>query len=220
MWLEASVVQLEVTTTKWVFTQDLPWSVGCVFNGAFPLLFKTMHLRLLRISKVAVVTVAWKTEAWNLESFSLVAANSVVRNRRPQMMKPTGSHSTYHALRGQTLELECIVQGLWVSVCFRSRQSEDLICSWESIITATLLFHFPSPLYPLCLCLLPPYAFFHFPFLPLHSYVNIPSSVQLPKWHGSGRMVRCQSRGPRRTCSTAACISLISLRATGASISV
>ncbi|CAG07439.1 unnamed protein product, partial [Tetraodon nigroviridis] len=30
----------------------------------------------------------------------------------PQMMKPIGGHSTYHALRGQTLELECIVQGL------------------------------------------------------------------------------------------------------------
>lgn len=39
-------------------------------------------------------------------------ANSVVRNKRPQMMRPTGSHSTYHALRGQTIELECIVQGL------------------------------------------------------------------------------------------------------------
>ncbi|XP_044208003.1 neural cell adhesion molecule L1.2 isoform X3 [Thunnus albacares] len=39
-------------------------------------------------------------------------SNSVLRNRRPHMMIPTGSHSTYHALRGQTLELECIVQGL------------------------------------------------------------------------------------------------------------
>lgn len=50
-------------------------------------------------------------------SLSLSPANAVVRNKRPQMMKPTGSHSTYHALRGQTVELECIVQGLWVSVC-------------------------------------------------------------------------------------------------------
>ncbi|XP_077428518.1 neural cell adhesion molecule L1.2 isoform X2 [Vanacampus margaritifer] len=47
-------------------------------------------------------------------------SNSVLRNRRPHMMRPTGSHSTYHALRGQTIELECIVQGyptpkvLWV----------------------------------------------------------------------------------------------------------
>uniref|UniRef100_A0A3Q3DDT5 Neural cell adhesion molecule L1 n=1 Tax=Hippocampus comes TaxID=109280 RepID=A0A3Q3DDT5_HIPCM len=46
--------------------------------------------------------------------------NSVLRNRRPHMMRPTGSHSTYDALRGQTIELECIVQGyptpkvLWV----------------------------------------------------------------------------------------------------------
>lgn len=39
-------------------------------------------------------------------------SNSVVRNKRPQMMRPAGSHSTYHALRGQTIELECIVQGL------------------------------------------------------------------------------------------------------------
>ncbi|KAM9829289.1 neural cell adhesion molecule L1.2 isoform 1-T3 [Syngnathus typhle] len=38
-------------------------------------------------------------------------SNSVVRNRRPHMMRPTGSHTTYHALRGQTIELECIVQG-------------------------------------------------------------------------------------------------------------
>ncbi|XP_059189152.1 neural cell adhesion molecule L1.2 isoform X1 [Centropristis striata] len=39
-------------------------------------------------------------------------SNSVLRNRRPHMMRPAGSHSTYHALRGQTVELECIVQGL------------------------------------------------------------------------------------------------------------
>ncbi|XP_061684943.1 neural cell adhesion molecule L1.2 [Syngnathoides biaculeatus] len=38
-------------------------------------------------------------------------SNSVQWNRRPHMMRPTGSHSTYHALRGQTIELECIVQG-------------------------------------------------------------------------------------------------------------
>ncbi|KAM4610702.1 neural cell adhesion molecule L1.2 isoform 2-T2 [Polymixia lowei] len=48
------------------------------------------------------------------EPISLIVtpSNSVVRNRRPQMMRPTGTHSTYHALRGQSLELECIVQGL------------------------------------------------------------------------------------------------------------
>ncbi|XP_074537445.1 neural cell adhesion molecule L1.2 isoform X2 [Halichoeres trimaculatus] len=39
-------------------------------------------------------------------------SNSVLRNRRPLMMRPTGAQSMYHALRGQTLELECIVQGL------------------------------------------------------------------------------------------------------------
>ncbi|XP_008316357.1 neural cell adhesion molecule L1.2 isoform X2 [Cynoglossus semilaevis] len=45
-------------------------------------------------------------------TLTVTSANAVVRNKRPQMMKPTGSHSTYHALRGQTVELECIVQGL------------------------------------------------------------------------------------------------------------
>ncbi|XP_066526588.1 neural cell adhesion molecule L1.2 [Hoplias malabaricus] len=39
-------------------------------------------------------------------------SNSVVRNRRPQMMRPKGPHSTYLVLRGQSLDLECIVQGL------------------------------------------------------------------------------------------------------------
>lgn len=38
-------------------------------------------------------------------------SNSVVRSRRPHMMRPTGSHSAYHALSGQTVELECLVQG-------------------------------------------------------------------------------------------------------------
>ncbi|XP_060914546.1 neural cell adhesion molecule L1.2 isoform X2 [Labrus mixtus] len=39
-------------------------------------------------------------------------SNALLRNRRPHMMRPTGSQSVYHALRGQTVELECIVQGL------------------------------------------------------------------------------------------------------------
>uniref|UniRef100_A0A3B5QUX3 Neural cell adhesion molecule L1 n=1 Tax=Xiphophorus maculatus TaxID=8083 RepID=A0A3B5QUX3_XIPMA len=39
-------------------------------------------------------------------------SNSVVRNRRPHMMRPAEAESTYQALRGQTIELECIVQGL------------------------------------------------------------------------------------------------------------
>ncbi|XP_071380962.1 neural cell adhesion molecule L1.2 [Centroberyx affinis] len=43
---------------------------------------------------------------------TVTTSNSVVRNRRPHMMRPSGLHSTYHTLRGQTLELECIVQGL------------------------------------------------------------------------------------------------------------
>ncbi|XP_041859024.1 neural cell adhesion molecule L1.2 isoform X2 [Melanotaenia boesemani] len=44
-------------------------------------------------------------------SLNVYPSNSL-RNRRPQMMRPSGSKSTYHALKGQTLELECIVQGL------------------------------------------------------------------------------------------------------------
>uniref|UniRef100_A0A3B4BL59 Neural cell adhesion molecule L1 n=1 Tax=Periophthalmus magnuspinnatus TaxID=409849 RepID=A0A3B4BL59_9GOBI len=34
-----------------------------------------------------------------------------VRRRRPHMMRPTGTHSSYLALRGQSLVLECLVQG-------------------------------------------------------------------------------------------------------------
>ncbi|KAI4880598.1 hypothetical protein NFI96_012197, partial [Prochilodus magdalenae] len=43
---------------------------------------------------------------------NVLQSNSVVRNRRPQMMRPTGTHSSYLVLRGQSLDLECIVQGL------------------------------------------------------------------------------------------------------------
>ncbi|KAM9342050.1 neural cell adhesion molecule L1.2 [Pholidichthys leucotaenia] len=45
-------------------------------------------------------------------SLTVNPSNSVMRNRRPQMMRPTGAQSTYLALRGQTIELECIPQGL------------------------------------------------------------------------------------------------------------
>ncbi|KAM9785538.1 neural cell adhesion molecule L1.2 [Neosynchiropus ocellatus] len=45
-------------------------------------------------------------------SLTVTRSNAVLRNRRPHMMRPSGVHSTYQALRGQTLELECIVQGL------------------------------------------------------------------------------------------------------------
>uniref|UniRef100_A0A9J8AHV5 Neural cell adhesion molecule L1 n=1 Tax=Cyprinus carpio carpio TaxID=630221 RepID=A0A9J8AHV5_CYPCA len=65
---------------------------------------------------------------------TVVPSNSVVRNRRPQMMRPTGSHSSYLVLSGQNLELECIVQGLpspkiqWIrkdGVLSESRTSKD-----------------------------------------------------------------------------------------------
>lgn len=45
-------------------------------------------------------------------TLTVTPTDSVVQSKRPQMMRPTGTYSTYHALRGQTLELECIVQGL------------------------------------------------------------------------------------------------------------
>ncbi|CAL8259399.1 unnamed protein product [Gadus morhua 'NCC'] len=45
-------------------------------------------------------------------SLTVTASNHVVRNRRPQLMRPTGALTNYHVLRGQSLELECIVQGL------------------------------------------------------------------------------------------------------------
>ncbi|XP_067302078.1 neural cell adhesion molecule L1.2 isoform X2 [Pseudorasbora parva] len=65
---------------------------------------------------------------------TVVPTNSVVRNRRPQMMRPTGSRSSYLVLSGQNLELECIVQGLpapsiqWIrkdGVLSESRTSND-----------------------------------------------------------------------------------------------
>ncbi|XP_067226797.1 neural cell adhesion molecule L1.2 [Chanodichthys erythropterus] len=64
---------------------------------------------------------------------TVVPSNSV-RNRRPQMMRPTGSRSSYLVLSGQSLELECIVQGLpapsiqWIrkdGVLSESRTSND-----------------------------------------------------------------------------------------------
>ncbi|XP_051518124.1 neural cell adhesion molecule L1-like [Myxocyprinus asiaticus] len=65
---------------------------------------------------------------------TVVPSNSVVRNRRPQMMRPTGSRSSYLVLSGQNLDLECIVQGLpspkiqWIkkdAVMSESRTSRD-----------------------------------------------------------------------------------------------
>uniref|UniRef100_A0A672LGP6 Neural cell adhesion molecule L1.1-like n=1 Tax=Sinocyclocheilus grahami TaxID=75366 RepID=A0A672LGP6_SINGR len=44
-------------------------------------------------------------------AISVTPSNSVVKNRRPQLQKPAGSHSSYLVLRGQTLTLECIPEG-------------------------------------------------------------------------------------------------------------
>ncbi|XP_021325404.2 neural cell adhesion molecule L1.2 isoform X1 [Danio rerio] len=65
---------------------------------------------------------------------TVFSSNSVVRNRRPQMMRPTGPSSSYLVLSGQNLELECIVQGLpspsiqWIrkdGVLSESRTTKD-----------------------------------------------------------------------------------------------
>ncbi|XP_020785236.1 neural cell adhesion molecule L1.2 isoform X3 [Boleophthalmus pectinirostris] len=42
---------------------------------------------------------------------TVTPSNAVVRSRRPHMMRPTGTQSSYLALRGQSLVLECLVQG-------------------------------------------------------------------------------------------------------------
>ncbi|XP_072306074.1 neural cell adhesion molecule L1.2 isoform X3 [Eucyclogobius newberryi] len=44
-------------------------------------------------------------------TLTVTPSNAVVRSRRPHMMRPTGTHSSYLALRGQSLVLECLVQG-------------------------------------------------------------------------------------------------------------
>lgn len=44
-------------------------------------------------------------------TLTVTPSNAVVRSRRPHMMRPTGAHSSYLALRGQSLVLECLVQG-------------------------------------------------------------------------------------------------------------
>ncbi|KAI2643870.1 hypothetical protein H4Q32_024888 [Labeo rohita] len=45
-------------------------------------------------------------------AISVTPSNSVVKNRQPKLQKPAGSHSSYLVLRGQTLTLECIPEGL------------------------------------------------------------------------------------------------------------
>ncbi|KAJ8397003.1 hypothetical protein AAFF_G00010570 [Aldrovandia affinis] len=75
-------------------------------------------------------------------------SNTVVRNRKPQMLRPTGSRSSYLALRGSSFELECIPQGLptpsiqWVrkdgelSVTRTSTQSFDRLLRFSNISEA------------------------------------------------------------------------------------
>ncbi|XP_028849387.1 neural cell adhesion molecule L1.2 isoform X2 [Denticeps clupeoides] len=59
-------------------------------------------------------------------------SNSVARSRRPQMMRPSGSHSSYHVLRGQSLALECIVQGLPTPTIQWARKDGELTASRTS----------------------------------------------------------------------------------------
>lgn len=44
-------------------------------------------------------------------TLTVTPSNALVRSRRPQMMRPTGTHSSYLALKSQSLVLECLVQG-------------------------------------------------------------------------------------------------------------
>lgn len=131
-------------------------------------------------------TYGWILSPCLCVSTSLSAANSVVRNKRPQMMRPTGVHTTYHALRGQTLELECIVQGLWVSVCVYVCVSAPINRkSWATSYNQSYLPLTHSPLLrhphitfiilPSCLLL---YATMCFSSSPLHSLLchTFPSS--------------------------------------------
>uniref|UniRef100_A0A8C2E4Z8 Neural cell adhesion molecule L1 n=1 Tax=Cyprinus carpio TaxID=7962 RepID=A0A8C2E4Z8_CYPCA len=73
-------------------------------------------------------------KVWLNYNNSALMTNSVVRNRRPQMMRPTGPSSSYLVLSGQNLDLECIAQGLpspkiqWIrkdGVLSESRTSKD-----------------------------------------------------------------------------------------------
>ncbi|XP_057219100.1 neural cell adhesion molecule L1.1 isoform X2 [Triplophysa rosa] len=45
-------------------------------------------------------------------AFTVMQSNSVVENRGPQMKQPAGGHISYLILKGQTLTLECIPDGL------------------------------------------------------------------------------------------------------------
>ncbi|XP_073731002.1 protein sidekick-2 isoform X8 [Misgurnus anguillicaudatus] len=45
-------------------------------------------------------------------SISVTPSNSMVNNRQPRMHYPAGTHSSYLILKGQTLTLECIPEGL------------------------------------------------------------------------------------------------------------
>ncbi|KAK2886193.1 hypothetical protein Q8A67_017030 [Cirrhinus molitorella] len=60
---------------------------------------------------------------------NVTPSNSVVKNRRPQLQKPAGSHSSYLVLRGQTLTLECIPEGLPTPVVHWERMDSALSSS-------------------------------------------------------------------------------------------
>ncbi|XP_072512524.1 neural cell adhesion molecule L1.2 isoform X2 [Salminus brasiliensis] len=77
-------------------------------------------------------------------SLNIAPSNAVVRNRRPQMMRPTGSQSTYTVLRGQSLDLECIVQGLPTPSIQWVRKDGVLSESRTSIESFNRVLHFKN----------------------------------------------------------------------------
>ncbi|XP_030623636.1 neural cell adhesion molecule L1.1 [Chanos chanos] len=59
-------------------------------------------------------------------SLNVETTNSVVRNKRPHLLRPTGTHSSYLALRGQNLTLECIPSGLPTPTVMWRRKDSSL----------------------------------------------------------------------------------------------
>ncbi|XP_051517191.1 neural cell adhesion molecule L1.1-like [Myxocyprinus asiaticus] len=57
---------------------------------------------------------------------SVFPSNSVAKNRQPQLHQPSGSHSSYLVLMGQTLTLECIPEGLPTPAVLWERKDNPL----------------------------------------------------------------------------------------------
>lgn len=130
-----------------------PWREVWLWHGASGLPTYKLHCSeefswwnlLLSIHWLCFYTLKInKTYMW--DSFgcsSIFTANSVVKNRRPQLQKPAGSHSSYLVLRGQTLTLECIPEGLWVFSQCPVRAADFTISS--TTLTDITLFSWQQP---------------------------------------------------------------------------